>query len=404
MKEKMLMLCYRRPYPVVSGGEIRMFQYIEILSEYFNIDVLYLEEQNTEVDLSGLTEKTGLALPFRIPKLQRLFQSAFVYLFEGKPLQIGYFHSAQMQKWINQHAKEYQHILCMHVRTIEYVLRAKQKNKLHDQCQLYLDGIDAISMHYKHTYQVTSGIKKLINGMEYRRMKTYEKNAYEAVNKSTLISERDRDYIVKELKADCNPSLVYNYAIDFGYRPEIKQSPRRLYFMGKMNYQPNVDAMIHFVPTVYDRLKKDFPELEFHIVGGHATDEIKALEKHSGVKVCGFVEDPSVGMQEATLVVAPMVSGSGLQNKIVQAMYLGCTVVTTTIGADGLHNVSENELLIAQDDEMMYQLLKEYLADTSVQKRKQIGSCARQYIMDYYSYTNVKKQIEDAFVIPTKEL
>lgn len=408
MKEKILMLCYRRPYPVISGAEIRMFQFIEVLSEYYQVDVLYLDESRDESrdepDLSGLAQKTGLALPFRVSKFRRLVQSALVYCFENKPLQIGYFHSASMQKWVNAHAKEYPLILCMHVRTVEYALQAKKKGRLSPDCKLYLDGIDAISMHYLHTYQVSKGIKKLINGMEYRRMKQYEKTAFESVDCSTLISERDREYIVDELKADCAPKLIYNYAIDFGYNPQVTSKPCTLFFMGKMNYRPNVDAVTHFVKNVYCRLKSDFPTLQFHIAGGNATDEIKKLQSYDGVKVCGFIDNPSEEMQKATLVVAPMISGSGLQNKIVQAMYLGCPVVTTTIGADGLADVREDELLIAKDDEQLYQILKTYLAPDKEAERKQIGNCARNYIMNHYSYANVKKQIEEAFSINTKDV
>lgn len=404
MKEKILMLCYRRPYPVISGAEIRMFQFIEVLAEYYRVDVLYLDESHDEPDLSGLTQKTGFALPFRVSKFRRLAQSAFAYVFDNKPLQIGYFHSVSMQKWINAHAKEYPMILCMHVRTVEYALQAKRKGKLSPDCKLYLDGIDAISMHYLHTYQISKGIKKIINGMEYRRMKQYEKTAFETVDRSTLISERDREYIVDELKADCSPRLIYNYAIDFGYNPQITQKPYTLFFMGKMNYQPNVDAITHFVPAVYDRLKADFPALQFHIAGGYATDEIKKLQSHDGVRVCGFIDNPSEEMQRATLVVAPMISGSGLQNKIVQAMYLGCPVVTTTIGADGLADVRKEELLVAEDDEQLYQILKTYLAPDKEAERRLIGNRAREYIMTHYSYSNVKKQIEEAFSINTKDV
>lgn len=399
MKEKILILCYRRPYPVLFGGEIRLFQFIEMLAPYYDVDVLYLDESKDSADLSGLYEKTGQALAFRVSKIQRLFQAAFGYVFQNKPLQVGYFYSDQMQKWINEHAKDYQKILCMHVRTIEYALVAKKKGVLLDNCKIFMDGIDAISMHYKHSYEVTTGIKKLINGMEYYRMKKYEKNAYEQVDESILISERDREYILNELKAQCDPKLVYNYAIDFGYKPEVKKDAYSLFFMGKMSYQPNVDAMKHFVTKIFDRLKKDYPQLQFYIAGGHATDEVIALQSHEGVHVVGFIDDPSVDMQKATIVVAPMISGSGLQNKIIQAMYLECTVVTTTIGADGLADVTGDEIIISEDDEALYNNLKLYLSADMSEKRADVGAKARQYIIDHYSYANVDMQLCDVFQI-----
>lgn len=394
MKEKILVLCYRAPYPLKSGAEIRMYQFIEVLSEYFQVDVAYLQE-GEESDLTPLYEKCGRVEKFTVSKPVRYVQAAAGYCLKGWPLQRGYFYSGKMQRWIRENMECYQNVLCMHIRTVGYILNLKQE--VRDGLNIYFDGIDAVSMNYRNSYLASKGLKRLIYKLEYSRMMRGEREAYGQIKKSILISERDRNYIVKDLKVPCSPAVVYNYAIDYGYMPQIEKESCTLVFMGKMNYKPNVDAVLHFVDNVYGRLKEAYPSLRFDIVGGSAAEEIKALERIDGIRLCGFVDNPAELLQKASLVIAPMISGSGLQNKIVQAMYLACPVVTTQIGADGLADISGDEIIIAENDEDMYQKLLYYLKPEKAAERQRIGECARRYIQVNYSYETIRRQIAEVF-------
>lgn len=394
MKEKLLILCYRAPYPLRSGAEIRMYQFIEVLSKYYEVDVAYLQE-NEEGDMTELYNKCQRVEKFSVPKLRRCAQAGLGYCFRGWSLQRGYFYSKKMQQWINAHISEYPNVLCMHIRTIGYVLNLKKE--VRERLNIYFDGIDAISMNYYNSYLASSGIKRLVYKMEYKRMMQSEREAYGMFPNSILISERDREYIQTELGVKNTPKVIYNYAIDYGYMPEMKKDDCTIMFMGKMDYKPNVDAVLHFVDKVYIRLKETYPKLQFNIVGGFATDEITALEKIDGINLCGFVENPAELLQQATIVIAPMISGSGLQNKIVQAMYLACTVVTTQIGADGLTDITGEEIVIAENDEAMYEKLAYYLSEEHERERSTIGDRARAYIEANYSYDTIEAQIKRVF-------
>lgn len=390
MKEKLLMLCYRAPYPLRSGSEIRMYQFIEMLSDYYDIDLLYLQEHE-EGDMTPLYEKCHRVEKFQVSLPKRYFQSAAGYLFRGWPLQAGYFYSARMYRWIKEHISQYRNVLCMHIRMASYVMQLPLQTR--EGLHIYFDGIDAISLNYRNLAQTSRGIKKLISGIECRRMETYEAKVYAAIKDSILISERDRDYIKETLGVDCEPAVIYNYAIDYGFTPDVVKEKRTLAFMGKMNYAPNVDAVRSFVRHVFPELKKEYPDLVFQIIGGNATEEIQALGRQDGIEILGFVENPAQYLQSATLVIAPMVSGSGLQNKIVQAMYLQAPVLTTPIGAQGLCRVSEKEIIIAESTEDIITKLKYYLREDAKSEREEIGRCAREYIQRYYSYEGVKEQV-----------
>lgn len=395
MKEKLLMLCHRVPDPSKSGGQIRMYQFLEILSEKYEITLLYLETNHNEEISGSLYEKCHKIEKFGISKWKSCWQAVVGYLFKNQPLQIGFFYSKEMKKWMEKHATEYSTILCMHIRTLQYLYRLDETQLA--STKIYMDGIDSITLNFYNSYKTSRGIRKLMNGIEYRKMAAYEVQAYSWLEHSILISERDREYITGELGAKCNPKTIAMYAVDYGYMPEIEKEKRTLAFMGKMDYAPNVDAMIYFVNEVYPDLKERYPDLKLRIIGGNATDKIKKLGEEDGIELCGFVDNPAELLQSATLVIAPMVSGSGLQTKIIQAMQLGCTVVTTPVGADGLTGISEREIVIAKSRDEMVEKMAEYLDEKSDMARREIGQKARAYIEQNYSREKIRKEIIDFF-------
>lgn len=155
------------------------------------------------------------------------------------------------------------------------------------------------------------------------------------------------------------------------------ESVDHIIFVGKMSYEPNIVAVTFFANVIYPHLKKIYPNLKFTIVGANPDIRVKRLEDTSGVTVTGFVESVEPFFQSATVVVAPMLTGAGIQNKIIQAMSYGCCVATTAIGAEGL-TIANEEIAIFNNEKEWTKGLKRLLADKSL--RKEMGHRAREYI------------------------
>lgn len=177
--------------------------------------------------------------------------------------------------------------------------------------------------------------------------------------------------------------------------PPIEETCRHdndntIMFLGKMDYEPNITGVTYFVNRVFPDLRKKNPNLKFKIVGARPAPEIMALKKFDGIEVTGFVESTVPYFQEATIVVAPMLSGAGVQNKIIQAMSYGCCVATTSIGAEGL-DLSGGDLLIFNSDSEWINGLDGLLRNR--EKRVQVGSSARETI----SRTLVKDEVYKQF-------
>lgn len=162
-----------------------------------------------------------------------------------------------------------------------------------------------------------------------------------------------------------------------------------LLFVGKMNYEPNVVAVTWFAERVFPKLLVTYPNLQFQIVGAHPEKRIQRLSDTSNIQVTGFVDSIEPYFQRATIVVAPMLTGAGIQNKIIQAMSYGCCVVTTPIGAEGL-TISHNEIAIWGDEEKMVDGIRMLLSNR--EQRVAMGKAARQYVIANLSPNVIAKQ------------
>lgn len=168
----------------------------------------------------------------------------------------------------------------------------------------------------------------------------------------------------------------------------------QIIFVGKMSYEPNVVAVTFFSTKIFPNLKNKFPNLHFYIIGANPDSRVKKLSEIEGIVVTGFVDSIEPYFQNSTIVVAPMLTGAGIQNKIIQAMSYGCCVATTSIGAEGLI-IEKNEIAIYNTEEDWISGVEKLLLD--VNERKVLGRKARDYVKNNLSKDVIAKQF-NAFI------
>lgn len=160
-------------------------------------------------------------------------------------------------------------------------------------------------------------------------------------------------------------------------------------FLGKMDYEPNVTAVKYFAEDIFPQLKLAFPQIRFVIIGAKPADEVLSLAHMEGIKITGYVESTAPYFQDATIVVAPMLSGAGVQNKIIQAMSYGCCVATTDIGAEGL-DVRRGDLAIFNGTKEWVDGLSKLLSNRGI--RLKCGKLAREMVKNSLSKEIIFKQ------------
>ncbi len=167
------------------------------------------------------------------------------------------------------------------------------------------------------------------------------------------------------------------------------KNDNNLIFVGKMSYEPNIVAVTFFSTQIFPSLRTKYPELKFIIIGANPDERVKKLAEIEGITVTGFVDSIEPYFKDSTIVVAPMLTGAGIQNKIIQAMSYGCCVATTPIGAEGL-KIQNNEIAIINDTDEWISKLIILLSDKN--KQKEMGMKAREYVKSNLSKEVISKQ------------
>jgi glycosyltransferase involved in cell wall biosynthesis len=152
-------------------------------------------------------------------------------------------------------------------------------------------------------------------------------------------------------------------------------------FVGGLDYFPNEVAVRWFADEVASRMS-DPPQLRLSVVGNCPGDVCAKLRSPS-IRFLGYVDDVGVELRRHRAFAAPMVEGTGVKTKVLEAMAAGLPVVTTSAGVRGLGIEHRVHCLVADTGQEFLAALEELAADAELARR--IGAAGRDYVRRYFS-------------------
>jgi glycosyltransferase involved in cell wall biosynthesis len=167
-----------------------------------------------------------------------------------------------------------------------------------------------------------------------------------------------------------------------------------LVFTGKMDFRPNVDAVVWFCREVLPLVQRDFPSVHFFIVGQSPSRRVISLARNPAVTVTGYVEDVRPYISGALVYVLPLRMGGGTRLKLLEAMAMEKAIVSTSLGCEGFDVTHGRELLVADDAEGFAHLVVELLKDA--RRRERLGKEARRFA-ERYDWRNIVPKMERVY-------
>lgn len=256
-----------------------------------------------------------------------------------------------------------------------------------------MDLVDALSVNMARRARLESFPRRWFFNMEAQRLRTYEQSLVQQAHRSTIISDADREAIGSPPRLHVVPN-----GVDMFERRRTRfASEHRLVvvFSGRMGYFPNEDAARWFIAEVHLRLRAQIPDATCYIVGADPPRSLQKMSSVPGVTVTGFVKSVRDYLEKATIAVAPMRSGSGMQNKILEAMAAGVPVVASPLAVAGLSARHGEHLLVAGSaDEFVSAVLGLY-RDSDL--RRQIASQATRWLETNFHWSKVVGELERVY-------
>lgn len=371
----------RFPYPLEKGDKLRAFHQIKELSKHFNVHLISTTEHNiSSEDEDKLKVYCKSINIYRIKKIEKWI-GAGLNLLSRQPIQVGYFYHRRIHRKIKQLLLEIKpdHIYCQLIRAAEYV-----KNYHH--CDKTIDYMDALSKGVERRSEKASGITRLIFEHEFKRLLKYENAIFEYFEHHTIISKQDQNYIFHKQRGTI--SIIPN-GVDESYLSYSEELDIRgdLLFTGNMSYPPNITASTYIVNEILPLLGNN---IKVTVAGANPVREVESM-RSDRVRITGFVEDLKTYYASHRIFVAPMFLGTGLQNKLLEAMAIGTPCITTTLANNALKATPDMEILIADNAEAFARQIERLLNDEDL--RDKISSNARNFIRQNYDWEVVTKEL-----------
>lgn len=359
--EKLVVITSRFPYPLDKGDKLRAYNQIKYLSKYKEVYLFCLtDEKISEEKVKHVSEYCKEIEIFTLSNFQIAY-NLIRTLFSRKPFQVGYFYNKSIHKKISKRINEIKpsYIYCQLVRCAEYV-----KNEFH--IPKLIDYMDTLSKGMERRIPSSPFYLRRILRLEANRLKKYESVLYVYFDKHTIISQQDQELIFLEERE--NIKVIPNgIDVDF-FKPSVTEKKYDLLFNGNMQYEPNVVGALYIVNEILPLVHKVNPNVNLLISGTSPAREILSLESEK-VHVSGWINDIRDAYNSARVFIAPMQIGTGLQNKLLEAMAMQLPCITSKLANNALNAKVGEEILIGNTPQEYADLILSLLENDELSSR-----------------------------------
>lgn len=237
-------------------------------------------------------------------------------------------------------------------------------------------------------------IKKAYLQLLARRLKRYEIAQLNRADALVPITEKDQQYF--EYLGCQLPSQVIQTGVDADRlipdRSQLKYPS--VFHLGSLDWMPNQEGMLWFLENVWPKVREVLPDLRFYMAGRNLPKRFAQL-CHPNVEIIGEVLDAVAFMNQKAIMVVPLHAGSGMRIKIMEALALEKTIVSTDVGAEGIAAIHGEHILRANEADAFAQAIIRCATDRTFFNR--IGKQGRQLAFERYNNKRLGERLLDFY-------
>jgi glycosyltransferase involved in cell wall biosynthesis len=256
--------------------------------------------------------------------------------------------------------------------------------------------LDAWHLNLEADARAAPALQRPFYQLEARRVRRFAAHTYRAFQRVVTVSQEDADAL-----AELDPSLaleVIPNGVDsdtFAPNPDVEPDPGHIVFTGAMSWAANVTAAQTLALEVLPRVRRRRPDAHLSLVGRDPRPDVLDLGDIEGVHVTGSVPDIRPWLWRAEVYACPMTSGTGIKNKLLEALATASPCVATPLSCQGTALEHERDLLVARDADETAEAILRLFEDADLRRR--LGQAGRDYVVERHSWASVAREFERVY-------
>lgn len=349
---KILVLCNKPPYPPTDGGSIASWGLISSLAKAGNeLTVLTMNTRKHHITPFDIPEEIKTLVTFHLAEVAApitLTGALHNLLFSKLPYNAERFIDDSFNQKIvgllNHQSFDIIQLeglyLCPYIDTI----------RQHSQARIAYRSHNVEYEIWERTLAQSKWIKQFYLKILVSRLKKFETRYLNQYDLLIPITQRDNDKL--NTMGNIRPSLPLPAGIDLSGQPPLPPSDiPDLFYIGALDWAPNTEGLLWFLNHCWLTIQKQHPELKLYIAGRNAPQWFIKRIQPFNVIYLGEIPDSKAYMNDHSVMIVPLLSGSGMRVKIIEAMGCGKAIVSTSIGCEGIDAVDGVHLLKADTPE-----------------------------------------------------
>lgn len=236
--------------------------------------------------------------------------------------------------------------------------------------------------------QEKSALRKTILKIQNRRLRAYELEIARKVDGVIAITEVDAEWYRNH--GDGTPVHVTPTGINPELYPNYPSKSPDVFHLGAMDWIPNVHGIEWFANKVWPEVLKRNSQVTFHL-GGRDSEKLKLHNPAAGFFVEGKVDDASKFYQKHGVFVVPLLAGSGMRIKVLEAMAFGKAIVGTSVGVEGIPFENGVHGIIADNEVSFAKAVVELINKPEL--REELGNNARALIHSKFNESELGAEL-----------
>lgn len=383
-----LFLSPRFPWPLIGGDRVKAYHLLRLLAEKNRV-IAVVFTQSADLPDESIQAITRLGVELHVVRLNPLTAGigCIRSLWTSLPLEIAYYTRDSFSVVVDNILRQepITDIVSFFMRTSEYVRHTTGPRKI-------LVAEDCRTLYQTRSADATGSLlQRLVRWWEVRKLSGYEASVMTDYDAVTFVSTTDL-----EAARNLNPKGRYHIVtngVDLQRFPfQAQQAHRRnIVFVGKLDVEANHIMAMHILTDIMPLVWNREPQVEMHFVGANPKKELLNRIRGTGAKVFANVSDTVPYLHQSAVFLHPHRGGSGIQNKLLEAMATGCPVVTTPSGLQGINAHRGQHCLVGTTPSELAAHTVQLLA--SVEQRADLARNAYEVIQQDHNWDRIGRQL-----------